>query len=72
MPGAPSRKMGRCLTTGIRLKGLLYFTDGYGIYPGQMPDYDTAFIFLNEDYDAPDVPPWAIRIVLDNDERQFT
>ncbi len=54
------------------LKGLLYFTDGYGIYPGQMPDYDTAFIFLNEDYDAPDVPPWAIRIVLDNDERQFT
>lgn len=54
------------------LKGLLYFTDGYGIYPGQMPDYDTAFIFLSEDYDAPDVPPWAIRIVLDNDERQFT
>lgn len=54
------------------LKGMLYFTDGYGIYPGQMPDYDTAFIFLNEDYDAPDVPPWAIRIVLDNDERQFT
>lgn len=54
------------------LKGLIYFTDGYGIYPGQMPDYDTAFIFLNEDYDAPDVPPWAIRIVLDNDERQFT
>lgn len=50
------------------LKGLLYFTDGYGIYPEQMPDYDVAFVFLQEDENAPKVPPWAIKIVLDEEE----
>lgn len=50
------------------LKGLLYFTDGYGIYPEQMPDYDTAFVFLSEDEEAPSVPPWAIKIVLSEEE----
>ena len=50
------------------LKGLLYFTDGYGIYPERMPAYDTAFVFLKEDDSAPKVPPWAIRIVLNEEE----
>lgn len=50
------------------LKGLLYFTDGYGIYPEQMPDYDVAFVFLQEDENAPKTPPWAIKIVLDEEE----
>lgn len=50
------------------LKGLLYFTDGYGIYPAQMPDYDTAFVFLKDDGDAPQVPPWAIKVVLAEEE----
>ena len=27
-----------------RLRGLLYFTDGYGMFPAKMPPYDTAFI----------------------------
>ena len=49
------------------LKGLLYFTDGYGIYPERMPDYDVAFVFLHEDENAPKVRPWAIRIVLDEE-----
>ncbi len=53
------------------LKGLLYFTDGYGIYPGQMPDYDTAFIFLKDDGDVPEVPPWAIKIILPEEEAAF-
>lgn len=50
------------------LKGLIYFTDGYGIYPESMPDYDTAFVFLNDDEDAPAVPPWAVRVVLDSEQ----
>ena len=50
------------------LKGLIYFTDGYGIYPEQMPDYDTAFVFLRDDGEAPAVPPWAIRIVISEEE----
>lgn len=53
------------------LKGLLYFTDGYGIYPEHMPDYDVAFVFLQEDENAPKVPPWAIKIVLDEEEVSY-
>lgn len=51
-----------------RLKGLLYFTDGYGIYPSAKPQYDTAFVFLGE-YDAKrQVPGWAIRLDLSESE----
>lgn len=50
------------------LKGLIYFTDGYGIYPSRMPSYKTAFVFLEEDYRDADVPPWAVRLVLREDE----
>ncbi|MDE6847265.1 MAG: hypothetical protein K2J99_16085 [Lachnospiraceae bacterium] len=50
------------------LKGMIYFTDGYGIYPEQMPDYDVAFVFLQDDENAPKVPPWAIRLVLDEED----
>ena len=46
------------------LKGLIYFTDGYGIYPERMPSYRTAFVFLEEDYRDADVPAWAIRLIL--------
>lgn len=48
--------------------GLLYFTDGRGIYPRKKPAYKTAFIFLNEAASVPDVPPWAIRLVLRKDD----
>lgn len=50
------------------LKGMLYFTDGYGIYPEKMPDYDVAFVFLHEDDNVPKVPPWAIKLVLEEEE----
>lgn len=45
------------------LAGLLYFTDGKGIYPKRRPEYKTAFLFL-EDYDEEAVPPWAMRLRL--------
>ena len=51
-----------------RLKGLLYFTDGKGIYPVKAPVYDTAFIFIedtfNNSYQDMAVPSWAIKLVL--------
>lgn len=50
------------------LKGLVYFTDGYGAFPERKPDYDTAFVFIDEEYNNPDVPPWAIKLVLQKDE----
>ena len=50
------------------LKGLIYFTDGYGVFPEKKPDYPTAFVFVNERYEIPDVPPWAIQLVLEPEE----
>ena len=57
-----------------RLRGLLYFTDGYGMFPAKMPPYDTAFIFMKDDYRDVDVPPWAIKLILDTQalERERT
>jgi predicted metal-dependent peptidase len=51
------------------LKGLIYFTDGYGVYPSKKPNYETAFVFLENDYyELPEVPPWAIKLVLSIDD----
>ena len=50
------------------LKGLIYFTDGNGAFPAKKPDYDTAFFFIDDDYNNPDVPSWAIKLVLQKDE----
>ncbi len=47
------------------LKGLLYFTDGDGIYPEKKPDYDTAFVFLNEELRKGRAPDWALSLTLD-------
>jgi len=46
------------------LKGLIFFTDGYGTFPERKPDYDVAFVFVEDEYNEPDVPPWAIKLVL--------
>ena len=50
------------------LKGLIYFTDGYGVFPSKKPPYETAFVFVDEGIDPPEVPPWAIKLVLRKDE----
>ena len=49
------------------LKGLIYFTDGYGIYPETMPDYDVIFAFLDEDDNRMPPPPWAVSVILYDD-----
>ena len=46
------------------LRGLVYFTDGYGIYPAKMPPYQTAFVFMEKDYRDIDVPPWAVKLII--------
>lgn len=51
-----------------RLKGLLYFTDGKGIYPVKMPPYDTAFVFIQGQYEDVSVPSWAIKLILEEEE----
>ena len=50
------------------LKGLIYFTDGLGAYPSRRPGYDAAFVFLEEDYHDREVPPWAMKLILQPEE----
>ncbi|MDO4271111.1 MAG: VWA-like domain-containing protein [Eubacteriales bacterium] len=46
------------------LRGLLYFTDGLGLYPKKRPPYDAAFVMLEGQCYPDQVPPWGIRVVL--------
>jgi predicted metal-dependent peptidase len=50
-----------------KLGGLLYFTDGDGVYPKQKPSFMTAFLFPHDNKDIT-VPPWAIKYSLEGDE----
>lgn len=50
------------------LKGLIYFTDGYGVYPQRMPPYEVMFVFLDNGDEGPDVPTWAVKVLLDYEE----
>lgn len=50
----------------INLKGLIYFTDGYGTFPERKPPYETAFVFVDDNYNNYDVPPWAIKLILES------
>lgn len=47
------------------LKGLIYFTDGLGTYPASKPDYKTAFVFIEKGYNIPEVPVWAMKVIID-------
>lgn len=53
------------------LKGLIYFTDGYGVYPEKMPNYDVIFAFLNEDINRQPVPGWAIKVVMEDELYEY-
>ena len=50
------------------LKGLIYFTDGFGAFPAQKPGYETAFVFIDNEINNYEVPPWAIKLVLRKNE----
>lgn len=51
----------------LDLHGLLYFTDGDGIYPETPTDYHTAFLFTEKASASISVPTWAMKIQLDED-----
>lgn len=50
------------------LKGIIYFTDGYGIYPEKKPDEDVIFAFLNNDVARPACPAWSTKVIIEEDE----
>ena len=51
-----------------RLKGLIYFTDGYGTFPAKRPLYETAFVFMKEDYQDINVPVWAMKLIIEPED----
>ena len=56
------------------LKGLIYFTDGYGTFPERKPDFEAAFVFVDDgladdfELEPPPMPVWAIKLVLRPEE----
>ncbi len=48
------------------LKGLLYFTDGDGVYPQKQTSYETAFVFSDRKFLDLNVPKWIIPLCFDN------
>ena len=47
------------------LRGLMYFTDGFGVYPGKATPYETAFVFRKDrEYLDRDVPGWAMKLYI--------
>ena len=50
------------------LKGLIYFTDGMGVFPMRKPDYHTAFVYIDDEYNNYDVPSWAIKLILESED----
>lgn len=49
-----------------KLKGLMYFTDGFGEYPTKPTDYETVFVFYGEEErDESKVPDWAVKLYLE-------
>lgn len=53
------------------LRGLLYFTDGDGVYPSEPTPYETAFVFLNETMKKGKTPAWAHSLTLDLNEEHM-
>ena len=50
------------------LKGLIYLTDGMGDYPQKKTDYQTAFVFLDNQYNDYNVPAWAMKLILSEED----
>ncbi|MBU3806101.1 MAG: hypothetical protein H9882_04340 [Candidatus Fournierella pullistercoris] len=51
-----------------RLRGLVYFTDGLGVYPAHRPSFEAAFVMLAGQSHPERVPVWATRLLIDQDE----
>lgn len=47
------------------LGGLIYFTDGQGRFPSRKPDYDAAFVFVEDTAQDAKVPVWAMKVTLE-------
>ena len=48
-----------------RLKGLIYFTDGDGVYPQKPTPYETAFVFTTRRALGYNIPKWIVPLCLE-------
>jgi predicted metal-dependent peptidase len=48
-----------------RLKGLMYFTDGDGVYPRKPTPYETAFVFTTRKALDYSLPEWIVPLCLE-------
>ena len=48
-----------------RLKGLMYFTDGDGVYPRRPTPYETAFVFTTRRALGYSLPEWIVPLCLE-------
>ena len=53
---------------GAKIRALLYFTDGYGTFPAENPDFKVCFLLYGENAEDMKVPYFAYKIVLDDDD----
>ena len=50
------------------LNGLIYFTDGDGIYPEKTPPYKNAFVIHDNGFDKNRLPIWATPLYIDKNK----
>ncbi len=63
-------RVGQMLENGNikKLKGLLYFSDGDGVYPREKPPCETAFIFPDFRFLELEIPEWVVKICINQQE----
>ena len=47
---------------------MIYLTDGIGTYPEEPPEYECAFVFVDDLCQTRQVPPWAMKVLMTEDE----
>lgn len=50
------------------LRGLLYLTDGLGVFPKAVPEYPAAFMIIEDPKEKAKVPDWAIKLYVSKNE----
>jgi len=50
------------------LRGMIYFTDGWGSFPANAPEYEAVFVFVDDGMNNYEVPSWAMKLVLEKEE----
>ena len=50
---------------GEKIEGLIYFTDGVGVYPTVIPPFKTCFVVLNDE--EVEIPHFAYKINVEKE-----